>query len=345
MLNRKFLALAAVGALSLSLVACNGTQRTAVTEPSDIKIVLNDITASATTGVESSTAETSAAAYEFKPLKFELIRDYYADQDGDNFPVLKVKVLKDTDMHQYPDAGSALIKKLSKDTEVFIAQNFENGWSFVHQDKDSGFVKSEDVDQAAVKGVKNPKGNPKGEMQKEQPKVNPVNESNFKSSGKKTANRIFWKGFEFPFQNVSDFNYGNPNVFYGEPASQMIYKQIGPSFNPYDGKCTYIDGHRHMVAYNMWANNFGVGEEIEVTDANGNAYKYKVVELKQEHFLDNNGYIAATFSNGTGVLDAFNFGTPYESVIIQYCNDANTYNPLINFFLCLPVLDNNAGAN
>lgn len=334
---KKILLPLAVATLSIFLVACNNS-KTAVNEPTDIKIVLNDST-SATKATESAAASTAAEKYEFKALKFDLIRDYYADADGDNFPVLKVKVLNDTDMHKFPDADSEVIKKLAKDTEVFIAQNFENGWTFVHHDKTSGFVKSEDVDQSKVKSVKSDKATVKGEMSKEPAQANPVNENNFKSTGKKEANKIYWKGFEFPFQNMSDFNYGNPNVYYTDPASQMIYKQIGPAFSPYDGKCTYIDGHRHKVAYNMWANGFGVGDEFEITDANGNAYKYKVAELKQEHFLDNNGYIAASFSNGTGVLDAYNFGTPYESIIIQYCNDANTYNPLINFFLCLPVVE------
>lgn len=325
------------GVLGLALVACNNEPELA--EVDDTRIVLSQADADAVEVASTeATTSTNTSTSEFTPLQFQLIRDYYKDADGDNFPSLAVSMLSDADIHQFPNENSQVISKLTKGAEVFLAQKFANGWSYIHHNQDSGYVKSDKVDDSKVKALKLPDSKiPKGTME-QLPATNlAVNPDNFKSVGKKKPNTIFWKNWSFDYENVSDFNYGN-SVIYGEPSSEWVYKMIGPAFSPYDGKLSYIDGHRHRVALKMWENKFGVGQEFEITDAQGNAYRYKVVERQQEVYSKNNGYIGASFSNGTGILDAFNFGVPYEAIIIQYCDDA-TNDPNMNFFLCLPVLD------
>lgn len=339
MLRKKITVAVLASSLLLTLVACNKTS--SETEATDKRIILSGLSDEAKK-TESSTESTSAP-YEFKPLKYTLIRDHFKDGDGDNFPFLAAKMLADSDLYQYPDAGSKVLAKVKKDDKIYLIQNIENGWSFIHRGQDSGYVKSETTDQSKVKEAqaKHPSTMLEQNMSIKQPSDLVLNQDNFKSTGKKEPNKVYWKDFSFPYEKVSDFSYYNSSVFYKEPASDMIYKMIGPYFNPYDNKLTYLDGHRHKVAFNMWNNKFGKGEIIEITDKDGNAYKYKVVDAKQEQFSKYNAYIGAAFDNGTSVVDALYFGTNYEGVVIQYCNDATT-DPVINFFLCLPVLDEQA---
>lgn len=336
MWNKKISAVLLTGVLLLPLAACNSAKTN--TEVTDKRIVLTGM-------ADEKKPETTeiVAPYEFKPLKYTLIRDYFKDGDGDNFPFLAATMLADSDLYQYPDAGSKVISKVKKDDKIYLIQNIANGWSYIHQGDKSGYVKSETTDQNKVKEAlaKHKSTAVDNEMTVKPPYDTVVTKDNFKSTGKKEANTVYWKNYTFPFEKVADFSRYNPEIIYNEPASQMIYKMIGPDYSPYDNKLTFLDGHRHKVAFNMWNNKFGKGEIIEITDKDGNAYKYKVVDAVQELFSKYNAYISAAFANGTSVVDALYFGANYEGVVIQYCNDATT-DPVINFFLCLPVLDEKA---
>lgn len=333
----KVLSLLVAGTMLLPLAACSGKGKT---KPTDKKIVLSNLPTDPKT-----TEQKETKPYDFKPLKYSLIRNYVKDQDGDNFPFLQTKMLKDSDVYQYPEEHTKVLAKVKKDDKIYLIQNLANGWSFIHHGKDSGYVKTDVTDQEPIKGLKakNPKTVLEGEMKVKQPCDQVINKDNFKSTGKREPNMVYWKNFKFPFEKVSDFSLYSNDIFYKEPASDMIYKMIGPEFSPYDGKLTYLDGHRHRVAYNMWVNKFGKGDVFEITDKDGNAYKYKVVDAKQEQYSKYNAYIGACFDNGTSVVDALYFGTNYEGVVIQYCNDATT-DPVINFFLCLPVLEEKPAA-
>lgn len=334
MRTMKLLGVLLAGTLLLPLVACGSHK--SITEDTEKSIVLTGL------ADEKKEPEASVVPYEFKPMKYTLIRDHFKDKDGDNFPFLSATMLADSNLYQYPDAGSKIVAKVKKDDKIYLIQNIENGWSYIHCGTDSGYVKSETTDQNKVKMAKDKHKDTMIEMNMsvKPPYDTVVDKNNFKSTGKKEPHKVYWKNYSFPYERVSDFSYYDPNVRYGEPASDMIFKMIGPEYSPYDNQLTFLDGHRHKVAFNMWNNKFGKGEIIEITDKDGNAYKYKVVDAIQELYSKYNAYISACFANGTSAVDALFFGTNYEGVIIQYCNDATT-DPVINFFLCLPVLDEN----
>ena len=111
----KVLSLLVAGTMLLPLAACSGKGKT---KPTDKKIVLSNLPTDPKT-----TEQKETKPYDFKPLKYSLIRNYVKDQDGDNFPFLQTKMLKDSDVYQYPEEHTKVLAKVKKDDKIYLIQN------------------------------------------------------------------------------------------------------------------------------------------------------------------------------------------------------------------------------
>ena len=96
------------------------------------------------------------------------------------------------------------------------------------------------------------------------------------------------------------------------------------SFNGNDGATTYFGGHNPGIM-NFMAGSIRIGSTITVTDSNGNAFDYKMINK-----VDVDEYGEGVLKSiGMSAIDAYMYGTGSESILIQFCN---TNNNLMSFW-------------
>lgn len=96
------------------------------------------------------------------------------------------------------------------------------------------------------------------------------------------------------------------------------------SFNGNDGATTYFGGHNPGIM-NFMASSIRIGATITVTDSNGTAFNYKMIDK-----VDVDEYGEGMLKSiGVSAIDAYMYGTGSESILIQFCN---TNNNLMSFW-------------
>lgn len=95
-------------------------------------------------------------------------------------------------------------------------------------------------------------------------------------------------------------------------------------FNGNDGETTYFGGHNPGIMRFM-EDNIHVGATVTVTDGNGQAFNYKMIDKVD---VDEYGEGVLT-SIGRSAIDVYMYGTGTESILIQFCN---TNNYLMSFW-------------
>lgn len=130
-------------------------------------------------------------------------------------------------------------------------------------------------------------------------------------------------GINGTFKSYSNYGSANTDQLQSGIDSGLIVAGL-TNFNGNDGQTTYFGGHNPGIM-KFIANTISVGSTITITDGNGQAHHYKMIDKVD---VDEYGEGMLT-SIGKSAIDAYMYGTGTESILIQFCN---TNNNLMSFW-------------
>ena len=130
-------------------------------------------------------------------------------------------------------------------------------------------------------------------------------------------------GINGTYKSYSNYGRANTDKLQSGIDSGLIVAGLN-NFNGTDGATTYFGGHNPGVM-NFMASSIRIGGVITVTDSNGNAFNYKMIDK-----VDVDEYGEGVLKSiGVSAIDAYMYGTGAESILIQFCN---TNNNLMSFW-------------
>ena len=130
-------------------------------------------------------------------------------------------------------------------------------------------------------------------------------------------------GINGTYKSYSNYGRANTDKLQSSIDSGLIVAGLN-NFNGTDGATTYFGGHNPGVM-NFMASSIRIGGVITVTDSNGNAFNYKMIDK-----VDVDEYGEGVLKSiGVSAIDAYMYGTGAESILIQFCN---TNNNLMSFW-------------
>lgn len=148
-----------------------------------------------------------------------------------------------------PGTDYAVVKSISKGTEVILSGRTDNGWYQIKE----GFVSGKYLSEKKPV-VEAPKPTP---AIPNKPSYSPY--------------KIY-----LPYKTVSYKNGGTAkgqSVIDSQPALASTWGGAG-TFSGTDGKNTHFIGHDYSAFKGLW--NIGVGQTVTITDGNGIPYRYKI---------------------------------------------------------------------
>lgn len=119
------------------------------------------------------------------------------------------------------------------------------------------------------------------------------------------------------YRNYSNYGMATTDQYQAGIDSGLIVAGI-TNFNGSDGQTTYFGGHNPGIM-NFIANNIYNGAIVTITDSNGQAFQYKMIDK-----VDVDEYGEGMLQSiGMSAIDAYAYGTGTESILIHFCNTSN----------------------
>lgn len=125
-------------------------------------------------------------------------------------------------------------------------------------------------------------------------------------------------GMNGSYKSYSNYGLASTATLQAGIDSGLIVAGLN-TFNGSDGATTYFGGHNPGIM-NFLAKSIRIGGVITVTDSNGTAFNYKMIDK-----VDVDEYGEGVLKSiGMSAIEAYMFGTGSESILIQFCNTNNT---------------------
>ena len=125
-------------------------------------------------------------------------------------------------------------------------------------------------------------------------------------------------GIDGTFMSYTSLGYTNDTAYIQNKIDAGLIVSSLSTFSGSDNQTTYFSGHNPGIM-NFLASSLGINDTLTVTDANGNATYYKMVER-----VDSDLYGEAWINSAnTSVINLYAVGSYTESIAIQFCNTNN----------------------